>query len=171
MVAVFSPLLYLPFLQQSFLKSNMFCSSTLYPLVLLLILPLSYGWTSTYHYGCQTFAFSSRSLRGKIGFPPVSLRGLRMSKEDSCKDFTLLVCRSTSCAKQRQVLGLDEFHTLVALDSQRPPELANVEIEETSCLGQCNFGPCVSVQHIDYDGPVALEGMNDREFNARVFCR
>jgi hypothetical protein len=147
----------------------MFC--TLYPLVLLLTLPLSYGWTSTYHYGYQTSAFSSRSLRETKGFPSASLHGLQMSKEDSCKDFTLLVCSSTSCAKQRQALGLDEFHTLVALDSQRPPDLANVEIEETSCLGQCDFGPCVSVQHIDYDGPVSLEGMNDREFNARVFCR
>jgi hypothetical protein len=133
--------------------------------------PHCYGWTSSYHNRLQTSASSFLSIRGTMGFPHVSLHSLPVSKEDSCKDFTLMVCRSTSCAKQRQVRGLDEFHTLVALDTQKPPELANVEIEETSCLGQCNFGPCVSVQHVDYDGPVALEGMNDREFNARVFCR
>jgi NADH:ubiquinone oxidoreductase subunit E len=109
--------------------------------------------------------------RGKRQSQLRMVQGYQMNKEDTCKDFTILVCRSTSCTKKRRLLGLDEFHTLGTLYSQQLPELVNVEIEESSCLGQCSFGPCVAVQHADYEGPVALEGMNAREFNARVFCR
>jgi hypothetical protein len=109
--------------------------------------------------------------RGKRQSQVRMVEGFQTNKEDACGDFTILVCRSTSCTKKRRMLGLDEFHTLGALYSQQLPELVKVEIEESSCLGQCSFGPCVAVQHADYEGPVALEGMNAREFNARVFCR
>mmetsp|Transcript_20152 Transcript_20152/g.28689 ORF Transcript_20152/g.28689 Transcript_20152/m.28689 type:complete len:201 (+) Transcript_20152:138-740(+) len=92
------------------------------------------------------------------------------TKEDVCKDFTILVCRSTSCTKKRRMLGLDEFHTLSTLYSQQPPCLTPIEIEESPCLGMCDFAPCVAVEHADYTGPVALEGMDSAEFDARVFC-
>jgi len=88
----------------------------------------------------------------------------------TCADFTLLVCRATSCSKKRQILQLDEFATYGALYNRR--ELASaqhVNIEESTCLGSCQLAPCVGVKHEDYTGTVALEGMTDNEFEKRVF--
>ena len=87
-----------------------------------------------------------------------------------CKDFTILVCRSTSCSQKRKVLGLDEFETFGALYERRESAYAlDVEIEEAPCLGGCKLAPCVAVTHEDYMGNVALEGMTPNELSARVF--
>lgn len=36
-------------------------------------------------------------------------------------------------------------------------------------MGRCKFGPCIGVEHEDYQGKVALEGMTSEEFQNRVF--
>ncbi len=40
-----------------------------------------------------------------------------------------------------------------------------VNIEESSCMGRCKFGPCVGVEHEDFDGWVGVEGMLDHELS------
>lgn len=65
---------------------------------------------------------------------------------------------------------MDPYSTFSALYTRiRDSDFPNVQIEETSCLGMCRFAPCVAVEHDDFDGTVALEGMTWSEFNSRVF--
>jgi hypothetical protein len=45
----------------------------------------------------------------------------------------------------------------------------NIEIQESPCLGSCAYAPCVGIEHDDYEGPVALEGMYEDEFRSRTF--
>lgn len=46
-----------------------------------------------------------------------------------------------------------------------------VIIEDGGCQGgkNCKLGPCVGIQHDDFDGNVGLEGMNSNELRERVF--
>ena len=44
-------------------------------------------------------------------------------------------------------------------------------MEETSCLGSCKKAPCGAIEHEEYEGTVALEGMDSSEFSDRVFHR
>lgn len=84
--------------------------------------------------------------------------------------FKILTCSSTACAKKSQKLGLDEYALFSGLYERK--EAANapsVTVEETSCLGCCKVGPCVGIEHEDYYGTVALEGMKPNEFQDRVF--
>ncbi len=46
-----------------------------------------------------------------------------------------------------------------------------VQVEESSCLGSCKQAPCVGIVHEDFEGAVGLEGMDQAEFNAKVFQR
>lgn len=54
-------------------------------------------------------------------------------------------------------------------------QAANMEkyiiIEDGGCQGgkNCKMGPCVAILHDDFDGNVALEGMNSNEFLEHVF--
>ncbi len=36
-------------------------------------------------------------------------------------------------------------------------------------MGRCQFGPCVGIEHEDYDGWVGVEGMAEHELSHRVF--
>lgn len=84
--------------------------------------------------------------------------------------FKILTCSSTSCAKRTKALGLDEYALFSGLYERK--ENANafqLIVEETSCLGCCKLGPCVGIEHEDYYGTVALEGMGPNEFSDRVF--
>jgi (2Fe-2S) ferredoxin len=83
--------------------------------------------------------------------------------------FKILTCRASACAAQRERYGLDEFATYTTL-SVRANTLG-VPVEETSCLGACQQGPCVAVSHDEYEGNVALQGMTTTEFAQRVFFR
>jgi hypothetical protein len=86
--------------------------------------------------------------------------------------FKVVTCMSTSCSKKRTVLGMDEYSTFAAFwGRSRDRTAAVVEVEEVSCLGSCQQAPCVGIVHEDYEGPVALEGMDPSEFNANVFQR
>ena len=65
---------------------------------------------------------------------------------------------------------MDPYSTFSAFYTRiKDSDFPNVQIEETSCLGRCKFAPCVAVEHDDFVGTVALEGMTCSEFNTRVF--
>jgi hypothetical protein len=84
--------------------------------------------------------------------------------------FKIVTCSAVSCAKKRSALRMDPYSTFSAFYMRiKDSDFPNVQIEETSCLGRCRFAPCVAVEHADFDGSVALEGMTSSEFNARVF--
>lgn len=88
-----------------------------------------------------------------------------------CGKFKILTCSATSCAAKRKALDLNEFATFSALYERIQNRAPTVQIEESSCLGSCKKAPCVAIEHDEYDGTVALEGMDDFEFSARVFHR
>ena len=88
------------------------------------------------------------------------------------QQFTIQVCTSTSCTKKLKQVGLDQYHVLGEIYAYA--QSANLEtcmvIEDGGCNGgkNCQMGPCVSIQHEDFVGNVALEGMNSNEFRERV---
>ena len=83
--------------------------------------------------------------------------------------FKILTCSSTSCAQKRKVCGLDEFATFGAFYSRiKHGNAPDVQLEESPCLGSCKMSPCVAIQHEDFIGNVALEGMTGNEFIERV---
>uniref|UniRef100_A0A7S2A844 Uncharacterized protein n=1 Tax=Trieres chinensis TaxID=1514140 RepID=A0A7S2A844_TRICV len=89
---------------------------------------------------------------------------------NQCEKFKVLTCMATSCSRKLKSLGVDEFATFGALWQRKEDANANgLQVEESSCLGSCKFGPCVAVEHEDYVGAVSLEGMTQDEFNARAF--
>jgi (2Fe-2S) ferredoxin len=84
--------------------------------------------------------------------------------------FKILTCSATSCCKKRSMMGLDEFSTFSSMYTRiQDGEFPNVQVEETTCLGSCQLAPCVAVEHEDFVGTVALDGMTDAEFGTRVF--
>mmetsp|Transcript_22893 Transcript_22893/g.39169 ORF Transcript_22893/g.39169 Transcript_22893/m.39169 type:complete len:184 (-) Transcript_22893:370-921(-) len=92
---------------------------------------------------------------------------------DVAAQFTIKVCTSTSCTRKLKEQGLDQYHALGEVYAMA--QSANMEkcviIEDGACQGgkNCKMGPCVAIQHEDFVGNVALEGMNSNEFNERVF--
>ncbi|KAL3766692.1 hypothetical protein ACHAW5_006950 [Stephanodiscus triporus] len=92
---------------------------------------------------------------------------------DIAAQFTIQVCTSTSCTRKLNKVGLDRFHVLGEIYAQA--QSANLEkrmtIEDGGCQGgrNCKMGPCVAILHEDFEGNVALEGMNSNEFLERVF--
>lgn len=87
---------------------------------------------------------------------------------DVSSKFKILTCSSTSCAKKRRDCGLDEFATYGAFYGLIQENAPNVQLEESPCLGSCQMAPCVGIEHDDYEGTVALEGMIGNEFTERV---
>lgn len=87
---------------------------------------------------------------------------------DAAKKFKILVCSSTSCARKREILGMDEYETLANMYSLvKDSDVRVSAVEECPCLGSCDFAPCIAIEHDDFVGPVALEGMTESEFAAR----
>jgi hypothetical protein len=83
--------------------------------------------------------------------------------------FKIITCMSTSCNKKRKALNMDKLTTYGAFyqriqDSSTPM----VQLEEGPCLGSCKSAPCVAIEHEDFVGTVALEGMTDSEFPDRM---
>ena len=78
---------------------------------------------------------------------------------------------STSCSKKRKDLGLDSLSTFGALYARSMKSEVGelcIPVEEGPCMGACKKAPCVAVEHEDFGGSVALEGMTDGEFSDRV---
>jgi NADH:ubiquinone oxidoreductase subunit E len=82
--------------------------------------------------------------------------------------FKILTCSSTSCAKKREMCGLDSFATYGAFYNRIKEAFPDVQLEESPCLGSCKQAPCVAIEHDDFVGTVALEGMSGNEFSDRV---
>lgn len=91
--------------------------------------------------------------------------------------FKIVTCMSTSCCRRRKNLGLDSlatFSDLYTLSSKATARSSTgsaepiIMVEEGPCLGACKMAPCVAIEHEDFVGSVALEGMTDREFMDRV---
>lgn len=82
--------------------------------------------------------------------------------------FKILTCSSTSCAKKRETCGLDSFATYGAFYNRIKGAFPDVALEESPCLGSCKQAPCVAIEHEDFVGTVALEGMSANEFSDRV---
>ena len=164
--------------------------------VLLCITMLSrmaiFGPVSALYYNCDAFRHYQfdrppcRSccsvLRSNNRLSSLSLRASYQSTSNNKKrssldpdiaaQFTIQVCTSTSCTRKLTDVGLDQYHVLGELYAQA--EAVNLEqvmiIEDGGCQGgkNCKMGPCVAILHDEFDGNVALEGMNSNEFTERV---
>jgi hypothetical protein len=86
------------------------------------------------------------------------------------EQFKLITCMSTGCSQKRKILGMDELATFGAFYARRADAnaMTAVQLEEGPCLGACKKGPCVAIQHDDFEGNVGLEGMTDDELSERV---
>lgn len=87
--------------------------------------------------------------------------------------FTVRVCTSSNCSRRLAQAGLDQYQILGEMYGRAADAGVHesMVVEEGTCQGgrNCKRGPCVAVQHRDFDGNVALEGMTGPEFDARVF--
>ena len=133
-------------------------------------------------YPCDSFQLGRHSIRSL--YLPTATKASRLQATDDttiqqeeldreiAQQFTIQVCTSTSCTKKLKQLGLDQYHVLGEIYAYA--QSANLEtcmvIEDGGCNGgkNCQMGPCVSIQHEDFVGNVALEGMNSNEFRERV---
>lgn len=115
-----------------------------------------------------TLTLSSTSSKSETSSEE-TLQQQKQLRLEAASKFKILTCSSTSCAKKRQVLNIDEYATFGAFFSRiKDSDYANeVTVEESPCLGACKNAPCVAIEHEDYIGPVALEGMNQDEFSDR----
>ena len=99
------------------------------------------------------------------------LSSLSDDEIDAARQFKIVTCSASSCCKKRKQLLLDDYATFSAfwerLDDHNLLDI--ISIEETSCLGACQYSPCVAIEHSDYEGTVALDGMDPSEFINRVF--
>jgi len=110
---------------------------------------------------------------GKMIYRPIHFSTTVLSAADSgdldptiASQFKILTCSATSCAAKRRKVGLDEFATLAGLYERKEGACATeVEVCETSCLGCCRNAPVVAIEHEDFFGTVALEGMTPNEFS------
>lgn len=86
------------------------------------------------------------------------------------KQFKIKICTSTSCSKTSNKLGLDEYALFSGIFQRKEESGASsVQVEEGPCMGRCKYGPCIGVEHEDYEGFVGLEGMQPNELSHRVF--
>lgn len=76
--------------------------------------------------------------------------------------FKILTCMSTACSRKRESLGMDNLCTFGAMYSRASS--SRVQVEEGPCIGSCKKAPCVAIEHEDFFGTVALEGMTADEF-------
>ena len=81
--------------------------------------------------------------------------------------FKILTCMSTACSRKRESLGMDNLSTFGAMYSRASS--SRVEVEEGPCIGSCKKAPCVSIEHEDFFGSVALEGMTADEFASDAY--
>jgi hypothetical protein len=85
----------------------------------------------------------------------------------AAEKFKMLTCTSTACAKKRKTLMMDEYATFGAFYSRvQASTYPEVSVEESPCLGSCQKSPCVAIEHDDFVGTVALEGMAGNELSS-----
>jgi len=86
------------------------------------------------------------------------------------KQFKVVTCMGSACAERSAFFGIEQYALYSGMYVRKEDNGAPlVQVEEGPCMGRCRLGPCITVEHEDYEGRVALEGMEDDEFAARVF--
>ena len=101
------------------------------------------------------------------------------------QQFTIITCMSPSCGRKRNEFGLDPFATFGAMyaransggkdttdandNDNDTASSTKVNVKEGPCLGACQYGPCIGIEHDEYNGCVALEGMTEEEFSNTVY--
>eukprot|EP00520_Triparma_pacifica_P016531 CAMPEP_0118634582 /NCGR_PEP_ID=MMETSP0785-20121206/1623_1 /TAXON_ID=91992 /ORGANISM="Bolidomonas pacifica, Strain CCMP 1866" /LENGTH=155 /DNA_ID=CAMNT_0006525565 /DNA_START=60 /DNA_END=523 /DNA_ORIENTATION=- len=114
-----------------------------------------------------SFQFSSSIRSSKILLNCATTSSSSSTTQDYTLDtnygsqFTVKVCTGTKCARNGGSSNLESLFSSLAADG--------VDVEEASCLGWCKRGPCVSVEHEEYEGRIGLEGMRDSEGAQRMF--
>ena len=89
---------------------------------------------------------------------------------DIAKQFKVKICSWTSCEKRSKSFGLEEYALFSGIFERKTEQnLPMIEIDEAPCMGCCKFGPCIGVEHEDYEGYVGLEGMEPNEITPRIF--
>jgi hypothetical protein len=81
--------------------------------------------------------------------------------------FKIVTCMSTACSRKRESLGMDNLCTFGAMYSRA--SASRVQVEEGPCIGSCKKAPCVYIEHEDFFGSVALEGMTADEFASDAY--
>ena len=81
--------------------------------------------------------------------------------------FKIITCMSTACSRKRVSMGMDNLCTFGAMYSRA--SASRVQVEEGPCVGSCKKAPCVTVEHEDFFGSVALEGMTADEFASDAY--
>mmetsp|Transcript_21201 Transcript_21201/g.35086 ORF Transcript_21201/g.35086 Transcript_21201/m.35086 type:complete len:161 (-) Transcript_21201:1251-1733(-) len=128
-------------------------------MIKIAVVSLILGWSNGFMINVGSNSKSALSMSANVEIDP-----------NVSEKFKILTCSATSCCKKRSVMGLDEFSTFSSMFTRiQGGEFPNVQVEETSCLGSCKLAPCVAVEHDDFMGTVALEGMTDNEFSTRIF--
>jgi hypothetical protein len=125
-------------------------------------------WTDV----CLAFAFPSVVNHSFLRLPSTNILKASSNEDEksSCtlildaniaKQFKVKTCSSTACEKRTLAFGLDEYSLFSGIYERKEGMEAtkDVEVEEASCMGRCKFGPCIAVEHEDYEGTVGLEGM------------
>lgn len=64
---------------------------------------------------------------------------------------------------------MDSLSTFGAMYARASEHSSRVRVEEGTCIGSCKRAPCVAVEHDDYFGTVALDGMTSEEFSSDAF--
>ena len=91
--------------------------------------------------------------------------GTELSEESIAEQeekFKIVTCMSTACSRRRKSLGMDSLSTFGAMYLRASD--SRVKVEEGPCIGSCKKAPCVAIEHEDFFGTVALEGMAADEF-------
>lgn len=148
--------------------------------VILVLVAALYDCDALHHYPFDRLPRRSCcSVRRSLPNSGLLLLSLRASSHstkhylDIAAQFTIQVCTSTSCTRKLIDAGLDQYHVLGELYAQA--QAVNLEkvmiIEDGGCQGgkNCKMGPCIAILHEEFDGNVALEGMNSKEFTERVY--
>lgn len=136
---------------------------------LLLVPGTAVAWTSTRSlrsfprscYGTDT-ALSESLSRSST---EIETDNAAISEQE--EKFKIVTCMSTACSKKRESLGLDSLSTFGAMYTRATD--SRVTVEEGPCVGSCRMGPCVAIEHDDFFGTVALEGMTSEEFSSDAF--
>ena len=135
------------------------------------LFPCVVSFTNT-QFQCQEFQQRVHWSQSKDGF---SLN-LEASSDNALSDeviaeqeekFKIVTCMSTACSRKRRSLGMDDLSTFGAMYSRASD--SRVKVEEGPCIGSCKKGPCVAIEHEDFVGTVALEGMTADEFSSDAY--
>jgi (2Fe-2S) ferredoxin len=91
---------------------------------------------------------------------------------DIARQFKVVICASDACNKKSlNTFGLEEYALFAGILERRDENHRQLplRVEEGTCMGSCKFGPCIGVEHEDYEGYIGLDGMKMDELQDRVF--